>query len=173
MFYRIVSKFGPADGARWHGYLKWRRLSHLTRFDSVDGILRPSLFVPKSEDDWRYCVNADFKTDLITDLGYARSILSCFENAEIVGVDCDVESDYVPAANFLGYDIIDGDCYVSVLTNWGTDEENLMTSAVSENGLILDLKKAIEIRDKLRSLFSEDGHAADCTVWGIYSCAAQ
>jgi len=52
MLYRIIAKFGPNDEQRWADYIRWRGLSHLTRFDSVDGILRPSLFVPKTDQDW-------------------------------------------------------------------------------------------------------------------------
>src|SRR3982750_4160943 len=109
MLYRIVAKFGPSDGKRWSDYLQWRGL-HLTRFDSVDGILRPSLFAPKTEQDWQHCVSEDFKTDLITDLSFANSILLRYEDAEIVGIELEVDERHVPGPNFVGYDIIDGYC---------------------------------------------------------------
>lgn len=53
MLYRIIETFGPHNGKRWSDYIHWRGLTRLTRCDSVDGILRPSLFVPETDQDWR------------------------------------------------------------------------------------------------------------------------
>ena len=60
MYYKIVEKFGPENGDRWERYLDCRGLD-LIKFDSVDGVLRPDLFEPESNEDWKNCVNEDFK----------------------------------------------------------------------------------------------------------------
>lgn len=172
MEYKIIQSFGPESGERWKQYLNWRRLQ-LTSFDSVDSILRPDLFTPESAEEWQNCVNADNCLSLITSLEYARKLLGKYENGLIVGVERGIERDFKPDPGLLGYDIIDGYCSVSLLTNWGTDDENLFTSHLSANGLLSELELAISVRDKLRSCFSEDSHANGCTVWGVYDVAVQ
>lgn len=167
MYYKIVEKFGSECGDRWRDYLKWRGLN-LTGFDSVDAILRPDLFEPQSSEDWHNCLNADFKLSLITDLGYANRILDRYENPDLVGVEIELEQNYVPQAGLLGFDIIDGYCSVSLVTNWGTDEKGIIDQNVMPNGLIRELGRALELRDTLRQSFPEDAHAEICEVWAVY-----
>lgn len=166
MLYRILSRFGPEDGDRWQEYLKWRGL-RLDRFDSIDSILRPSLFNPETVLDWDNCVQADYRLDLITSLDYARSILSRYQNAVIVGVQPDVDS-VRQADGLLGYDVIDAFSSVSLLTDWGVDEEKITTPYLASNGLVMKFERALAIRDELRQRFPEDDHANQCTVWGVY-----
>ena len=167
MFYKIVERFGPEDGDRWQSYLEWRGLN-LTTFDSVDGILRPDLFEPESDEDWHNSVNEPNRLNLITNLGYAKGILDRYDNPVLIGVEIELEEGYVAKYGLLGFDIIDGYCDVSLVTNWGTDEEGIIDNYVMTNGLIGDLDRALQIRDSLRKEFSEDSHAEDCEVWAIY-----
>ena len=167
MYYKIIESFGPEDKEKWQSYIQWRDLE-LTSFDSVDGILRPDLFVPESREDWQNCVNEDNKLSFIMDLDYAQEILDRYDKALIVGVDIELEVGYVPAEGFLGFDIIDGYCDISLVTNWGTDEEDIFSEQVMNNGLIADLDRTLQIRDMLRKEFSEDAHAQGSEVWAIY-----
>ncbi len=167
MYYKIVSSFGPEEGDRWRGYLAWRGLD-LTGFDSVDGILRPDLFAPESDEDWRNCVNENFKLGLLTNLDYAKSIKGRYDNPALVGVEIELEEGYVAKDGLLGFDIIDGHCGVSLVTNWGTDPEGLIDSHVMPNGLIGDFRRALRVRDSLRQRFPKDPHAENCEVWAIY-----
>lgn len=170
MYYKIVERFGPQDGENWQTYLEWRGLK-LDSFDSVDGILRPDLFNPSSDDDWQNCVNEDYKLGLITDLSYAKRILSRYENSALVGVEIELEEGYFSKDGLLGFDIIDGYCHVSLVTNWGTDDENVINRYVKPNGLISDFRRALKIRNQLRNIFSDDSHAVDCEVWAVYCVA--
>jgi hypothetical protein len=167
MHYKIIEKFGPNDGEKWKGYINWRGLT-LESFDSVDSILRPDLFVPKSDSDWENCVNEDFKINLITNLPYAVSIIPNYQNAVLVGVETDLDERYIIKESFLGFDIIDEQCSISLLTNWGTDDENIMNPHIERNGLVKDLKNAIDIKNILRNSFHDDAHAEFCEVWAIY-----
>lgn len=167
MYYKIVERFGPENREKWQNYLKWRGLT-LVSFDSVDGILRPDLFQPESEEDWRNCVNEDNKLSLITNLDYAKRISNRYENPVLIGVEIELEEGYVPKDSFLGFDIIDSYCDVSLVTNWGTDEEGLINSFVLPNGLIGDLGRAFQIRNLLRNDFAEDPHAENCEVWAVF-----
>ena len=172
MYYKIVKKFGPDDGERWEGYIKWRGLN-LIKFDSVDGILRPDLFTPESGEDWRNCVNENFKLNMITDLKYANSVLKRYENSSLVGVEIDIQEGYTPGSGFLGFDIIDEYCDVSLITNWGNEKNDSIDKYLMSNGLISSVDKAFEIRDKLRNDFGEDSHAKACQVWAIYEIVLQ
>ena len=165
MYYKIIEKFGT-EHEGWKKFTEFRKLK-LTRFDSVDGILCPDLFKPESEEDWANCVNDNFKLNLITNLKYARSILKRFKNAILVGVDIELEKDYMPKDNLLGFDIIDGYCDVSLLTNWGNDEDGIFVDIIKDNGLIEDLETALKTRDTLRYNYPKDPHAEKCEVWGF------
>jgi hypothetical protein len=166
MYYKIIEKFGPASDA-WASYLEARGLQ-LDCFDSIDGILRPDIFIPESVDDWENCVNDDYKINLIKSLPYAKKVLAQHKNASLVGVDIELDSNYVSGENLLGFDIIDGYCDVSLLTNWGADEEGLFVGHMQENGLIGKLDIVISLRDILREKHTDDSHAENCQVWAIY-----
>ena len=165
MYYKIIEKFSPSDEERWQSYLKSRGLD-LTCFDSVDSILRPDLFDPRSHEDWANCVNENYKLNLITNSNYARKILPRYHNADLVGVEIELDEAYMPKDSLLGYDIIDGS--ISVLTNWGTDTENLINPHLMPNGLIGDLTQAFRIRNLLRQKFPDDPHVKESEVWAVY-----
>ena len=139
----------------------------LTCFDSIDGILRPDLFNPKSQEDWENCVNADFKLYLITNSNYAKRIVCWYHNANIVGVETELDVVYETKEVLLGYDIIDGS--ISVLTNWGADKEGLINPYLMPNGLIGDLAQALYILNSLRKKFPNDLHVIESEVWAVYS----
>ncbi len=167
MYYKIVQRFSTEDREKWRDYLSWRGLP-LKSFESVDGILRPDLFQPASAEDWRNCVNEDCKWHLITNLDYAKRVLVRYDNAVLVGVETGVDEDYLASDGLLGFDILDGEGDVSLITNWGTDEEGVIDHQVSTNGLIVDLHPALKLRNLLRKDFAEDPHAGKCDLWAIY-----
>jgi len=135
MYYKIIEKFGPQNIDRWRSYLAWRGLN-LTCFDSVDGILRPDLFEPKSREDWDNCVREDFKLGLISNLDYAKKVLEKTSHSALVGVEIELDENYSPQDGLLGFDILERECQISILTNWGSDEEGLINSHVMPNGLV-------------------------------------
>jgi len=168
MYYKIIEKFGPQDHEKWASYTQWRKLPQLTSFDSLDGILRPDLFHPESEEDWRNCVNEDFKLSLITNLAYAKKVSVRFSDVDLVGVEIELDDGYEAGSGLLGFDIIDGYCGVSLLTNWGSDEEAIMTPYIMPNGLLGNLAQSLAIRNTLRERFPKDSHACACQVWAVY-----
>ena len=100
MYYKIVESFGPRDGDRWQSYLAWRGLI-LNSFDSVDGIIRPDLFEPESDEDWQNCVIEDYSIGFITSLDYAKGVLDRHANAVLVGVDIELQESYVPKLSLI------------------------------------------------------------------------
>jgi hypothetical protein len=171
MYYKIIEKFGPEDGKRWGDYLKWRGL-HLTKFESVDGVLREDLFEPKIDEDWQNCVQEDFRISLITNLEYAKKIQQLHEKAEVVGIDFPEDAEYQASPGLLGFDVLDSHWDVSMLTDWGTDEEGIFSHLLMENGLLGDLTEAFRIRDILRCQFPDDHHAQECHVCAIYKISS-
>ena len=168
MYYKIVDKFGPESGDAWASYLSWRGLE-LSRFDSVDGILRGDLFTPESEVDWNNCLAEKDLPVLIKNLEYAKSIKAKHAGSELVGVEINIEKDYLEKRNLLGYEVIDSDWVVSMLTNWGTDEEGLFSQYIESNGLIASAQTALKVKDSLRRFFPEDAHACECSVWAVFA----
>ena len=165
-YYKIIEYFGP-NSENWPTYIAWRQIN-LANFDSVDGMLRPDLFLPKSAKDWANCVNEDLKLHLITNLDYAKEIINHYPNGNIVGVEPEINDDYMCQKGLSGYDIIDSYWYVSLIANWKTDGNNSFDRYLMDNGLISDLNQALQVRNLLREEFPDGPHAKECTVWAIY-----
>ena len=165
--FAIIEPFGPAQGDRWSSYIEWRGLS-FERFDSIDGILRPSLFSPESEEDWKHVFPESRVIHLITDHEYAALKRSQMQSGDIVGLRLD-DHDESDAA-FLGFDLIDGSFDVSLLTNWGTDLD-CINRALGPNALIQSLSVVQSIQAHLLSTCMEDGHVDGCRIVSIYSTA--
>jgi hypothetical protein len=169
MYYLIVRPFGPCREPEWSQYKAWRNLPQLETFDSVDSILRPCLFTPETPEDWENCLNEDFKLHLITNVEYARARLDTFgKEAELVACEFPVEAGYKERSGLLGYDIVDGYSSISLLTNWGTDPEGIMSGHIGPNGLVNGLGEALALKACLESRFGDDPHVKGCTIWAVY-----
>jgi hypothetical protein len=169
MNYIIRNRFGPGSEG-WTEYSEWAGLEDCEEYYSIDGIMRKGLFSPETGEDWENCVNEDFKTHIITNVEYANKVAERLPNAEAIGIIEDPISaeEAVPSHHELvGYDILDGDGHISLVTNWGGRKEN---EKIKKNrfALISQIKDAYDCKNDLRSEYPEDPHAADCEVWAIY-----
>ena len=170
MLYKVIESLGTSSGDKWLDYLKWTHQKQLTEFASVDSNLRKSYFVPQSAEDWANCVNQDCYIELITNLAYARHIQAKYnDDAVVVGVEIDVDRGYKTKSGFVGFDIIDSFCNISLITNWLPEDDLFSGIKFQNNGLISKLDTAIAVRDLLRNKFADDAHAKDCTVWAVYA----
>lgn len=167
MLFKVVEKFGPDSGEAWSSFLKWRKFE-FSSFDSVDGMLRPDVFEPETEQDWNNCVNTDYKLNLITSFEYAQNILDNNGNAEIVGVEIELEYEPESKKGLLGYDIVDEFCDVSLLTNCGFEDLEFVNNRLQKNGLVREFSLAIELRNEIREKYADDGHAEGCSVWAVF-----
>ena len=165
--FTIIESFGPPQGASWSYYIEWRGLS-FDRFDSIDAILRPSLFTPESEEDWKHVSLESCMTHLITDYEYAAQKRSQMQRGDIVGLRYD-DHDESDAA-FLGYDLIDGSLDVSLLTNWGNDMASI-NRALGPNALVQSFSVVQSIQNHLLSTCIDDGHVDGCRIVSIYGTA--
>lgn len=164
MLFTIVEPFSPADGEKWTNYCDWRGIQ-FERFDSIDGILRPNLFESPEDDDWNHIVNENFMLHLITDLQHAERKLKEIGKGELVALR--FEDHDTSDAEFLGFDIIDGYCDVSLLTNWGNDLD-FINHSLATNALVPDMKTVQLIHGRLRDEFGEDGHVEGCRIISVY-----
>jgi hypothetical protein len=164
MLYTIVQSFGPDDGDKWSDYCQWRGFT-FDRFDSIDGILRYNLLESPADDDWPYIVKEDFMLHFITDLKHAFRKLAQIGKGEIVGVKLDDHDPENP--NFSGYDILDGDFDVSLLTNWGNDIA-MVNDSIALNGLVADFDQVKMIQQYLLSNYGDDPHVKGSRIISLY-----
>ena len=165
MLFTIIEDFGVANGEKWTDYLEWRCM-HFERFDSLDGILRSSLFTPESTEDWDHVVHENFMITYLTDFNYARDLHARIGAGSLIGF---TYSDHDELdEGFLGYDIIDGYCAVSLLTNWGNDVE-IVNGALGSNALIPTLAQVESIHQFLTSNHGDDNHVEGCRIVSVYS----
>jgi len=164
MLYSIVENFSPADGERWSSYCAWRGIQ-FERFDSIDGILRPSLCNQPEAEDWDYIVNQDFMLHFFLNLNYARIKREKIGKGVIVAISFEDHVESNP--NFLGYDLIDRYNDISLLTNWGNDI-NIINEAISKTGLIRSRTIIEGIQREIFRLYKDDPHVEDCKILSIY-----
>ena len=175
MIYRISKKFGPQDND-WDDYLEWAGLQNCQEFYSIDGLMRPRLFTPESAEEWDNCVNADFRIHLITNLDFAKRIISNYSEAEILGVleNPKFSNEMIPSDHILvGYDIIDEYNDISLLTNWGGKKAGIQNLKINPYALIDNLEYAYELKEMLHKNFPKDDHAKACEVWSVYKLETQ
>ena len=165
MLYTIVEDFGPELGEAWFNYNEWRGLD-FSRFDSLDGILRPSLFDPTTDEDWNHVVCEDFALSHLTDFLYAQKKHRKIGSGSLVAFS--YENHDETHKRFVGYDIIDGYCDVSLLTNWGNDLD-FINQALGSNALLPRIQQAQTIHQQLLKDHSDDNHVPGSKIISVYS----
>lgn len=168
MLYTLIEPFSPNDGDRWTKYCVWRGLQ-FERFDSIDGILRPSLFRQPQESDWSHIVNENFMLHYFLDREYAELKRREIGRGDLVGVEFQAHDEL--AIGFLGYDLIDGCNDVSLLTNWGNDVA-IVNRSISKTGLIRSRTLIEEVKEELVRSYGSDGHVDGCKVVSVYKTEA-
>jgi hypothetical protein len=170
MYFIIIEPFGPAQTEQWSNYINWRNVE-LTSFESIDGILRKSLFdSPENDDEWNYVVNKDFSLHLITDKTFAEKKYSTYSTASLVGIkfeNHDENNEF-----FSGYDITDQHNDVSLLTNWGNDFESVNQN-ISNNGLIPQFEKTVQVHNELILNHGTDAHVMASRIVSVYPIATK
>jgi hypothetical protein len=164
MLYTIIESFSPKDGDRWGSYCAWRGIK-FERFDSIDGLLRPSLCKAPKEQDWPFIVNESFMLHYFVDRKYAEQKRREIGEGDLVGVKFHAHDESHPG--FLGYDLIDGFNDVSLLTNWGNDGE-IVNGSISKTGLIHSRAVIQEVQDELLRSHSNDSHVEECKIVSVY-----
>jgi hypothetical protein len=163
MLYTIIKSFSATNDS-WDSYCHWRGLN-FAKFDSIDGLLRPSLFVPKTtEEGLRTCPDVG-NFNYLTDREYAEKKWHEIGSGDLVALRFSDHDE--KQKGFLGFDLVDGYYDVSLLTNWGNDNE-LINQVISSNALVSRLEKIVAVQNHVFESYSDDAHAADCHIVSIY-----
>ncbi len=170
MFYKVVKQFKQEDDIeQWQAYMQFSGLNQIEAFCSLDGMLNHSLFTPESVEDWHNCINEDYKIDMLTSLDYAKTVADKYPGARLFGLIIDPGQSEIPKdGQLLGYDILDGDYSISLLTNWGGFPDPFDKSRVNRFGLLDEVAEAYAIRDHLRVAYADDPHAGACEVIAVF-----
>lgn len=153
----------------WEKYIKFSGLNQIEDFCSLDANLNDSVFTPKSDEDWKNCVYEDNKIDMITNIEFAKKISKDHIGSKIFGLILDpINSSTTENTNLLGFDILDEYYSNSLLTNCDGFPDIFDNQIINRFGLLNDIEKAYEIRDKLRKEYEDDSHAGACEVIAIY-----
>ncbi len=164
MLYTIVDWFTPENQKQWNSYIEWRGIT-FERFDSIDGIMRPALFNCPDDDEWSFVVNENMMLHLMIDYDFALRKHKQIGNGELIGIRLDQHD--VESKQFLGFDLIDGCFDISLLTNWGNDN-NFINQSLSKNALINNYQVIKKIQNHLVKNFSSDGHVEGCQIVSVY-----
>ena len=110
----------------WNEYIKWSKLNHLTELVSLDEMLNPSLIESSfdKEDDWNSIhLFENLVTGYATNLDFVMKKLTTNEKYNLLTIliepDKDCQKIVVDGFEFVGYDLLDFDFYISALTNCG------------------------------------------------------
>jgi hypothetical protein len=168
--YVATEKFSPTDGDGWKKYIDWCGLTQLVEVVGLDGMLNPPVLTLK-DTYWRYIVNEDYMLDYFTDLDFLRSELRDRQRINLLGTirapSVDVSRMVWDGFSFLGYELLDQDNSISALTNCGGFPESFRNDELSERGLILSFRRAVEIQQDLKRLNPQEHHA-DTNIWAIF-----
>jgi hypothetical protein len=169
--YTAVKRFDAADDD-WPSYIAWSGLCQLRELVSLDSMLCPTWFRTLTEDDWRYNVKADFKLELFFDLDHVLARVAAAVRVNVLAVLEEPAEDEVrafvdPRFGFRGFDLVEPRTGTSALVNSGGFPRAFSGAELSEHGLIVDLARAFEVRDRLRAEYRDDPHFG-CACWAIW-----
>ena len=169
MIFSIVESFSPEAGDRWTKYCAWRGMV-FQRFDSIDALLRPRLFMLQSTADCNHMVRHSglfgVETIYLLDLEYALVARQAIGQGDVIGLEFEAHDEL--DRRFLGYDLIDGYERVSLLTNWGNSNARI-NAALAPNALVPKFETIAAIRRELLEADGDDAHVEGCRIVSIYA----
>lgn len=152
----------------WRDYCHWRN-HKFTMLESLDSMLRDTVYeCPEHDTDWQYTLTIDrfggIVTDVINDDAYAIQLARRLGGEVILNFDY---QELEVVQNVIGYDILDGDCQFSLLTNFGNDIP-IVNRYLTGNGLILLLSDVLQIHAWFLEHMPNDGHVGGSRIFAVY-----
>jgi hypothetical protein len=158
----------------WNEYIEWSKLNHLTELVSLDDMLNPSIIESSHDDenDWNSIhLFENLETGYYTNLDYVKKKITTNEKYNLLTISIEPEEDcqkiIVDDFEFIGYDLLDFDFYISALTNCGGFDETFSPSDLNDKGLIDNFQKAYDIKKRLLDNNPVEFHA-DTNVIAIW-----
>ncbi len=168
--FTVCRKFDPRCGESWSRYIEWSGFHHLRELVSADSILCPSCVDQLKDEDWEFNIHADNRLHFFRDYEYLKrriaydaslhNLLAIFERPARA-------PEPIEGFTFCGYDILDSDDSISVLTNCGAFPSIYTADDLNPYGLITELDRVTKIAEAIRDTNADDHHCYDCRVWGI------
>lgn len=168
--FAACQKFDPRCGDTWSRYIEWAGLRHIVELVSTDSMLCPSLIDSLVDADWEFNIHADNRLYFFHDYEYLKRRI-CYDASRHNILSLTESPTQAPTAidgfTFCGYDILDSDDSISVLTNCGGFPSIYAADELNRFGLMTDLDRATKIAETIRKTNASDHHCCDCRVWGI------
>ncbi|UFH56370.1 hypothetical protein [Spirosoma sp. KNUC1025] len=154
--YTALGVFDKTTSSNWDNYMKWIKLPHVTEVVSLDGMLNEPLVEPdySQADDWNYIYCTErWETGFFTSEAYVlrkRKNVDTFNLLSLViSPDQDCKSVVVDNYEFMGYELLDNEFGVSVLTNCDGFNEPILPTDINKYGLVDEYLTAYEIKKRL------------------------
>ena len=168
------SATNTGDKADWKSYLEWSHLDHLTELVSLDQALNEDL-VTHDYDAEHYWAHSIVDDEMITSFfstpDYVLANIKPQEKFNMLAVIVEPEDDckdvVLDGYEFMGYELLDKDYTTSALSNCGGFWETYTPSDINEFGLIDDIDKALDIRERLLEN-SPDEYHADTNIVAVW-----
>lgn len=163
-------RFDSSCGDVWNDYVQWSGFHHIAELVSTDGMLCSPVITELANEDWEFNIHADFRTFLFHDLDYLKRRIDYDPHRHnLLQISERPAAPTLPPAGFelCGYDILDSDDSVSVLTNCGGFPAIFAPNEVNRCGLLDDLARADAIARSIREAEPDDHHCCDCRVWSL------
>ena len=154
VFDQSTEKYGKS----WYEYIEWAQLTHLTEVVSLDGSLNrpiPELDYDLADADfWDHIHNdGKFLTGFFTSPDYVLRKTGTQSRFNLLTVvinpEQDCESVLLDGYEFVGYDLLEKDYGISVITNCFGLVGACLTTEVNALGLIDDYQLAFVIQKRL------------------------
>lgn len=172
-WYIATTPFGPADGDKWTGYVRWSGLTQLRELVSLDGMLCAPMLDDVEDHYWDHIVAEDFMLQYFRDLPFLLGELAARTGAGRYNLLCVVRNPEVepeppePGFRLLGYDLVDARGLVSALSNCGGFPDAFANSELNAWGLLDGRERAMAVRGQLKARHPQEPHA-DCHAWAIF-----
>ena len=168
--YTVRERFTPAHREDWGQYIEWRGFLHIDELITLDTILCCDRIEDLVPEDWHHNIQADFRLTWFTHLDYLRQRcpLRPGQDQLIAAIE-NPSQKFSPPAGFThcGFDILDGEGSISVLTNCGRFPGLCEPTEVNRWGLMDDLAVARAIAAQIRVDFPDEPHCQHCQVWQV------
>lgn len=159
-------------GKFFEGYLNFAGLDQREEIITLDGMLCPSIFEIDDE-GWNYLHNNICISDLYSDAAYTSKRMEGRDDANLLAVVLEPQvnksaKELIQNGKFIGYDIMDVDWGISILTNCGC---NKVMGSVGRNnyGLVDDFELTYSLRDENARVYEGESHSDGyvCEIWKI------
>ena len=163
-------RFDPSSGESWKNYIEWSGFKHIQELVSTDSILCPSVIGDLIDEDWDHNIHEDFKTYFFHGFEYLKQRIGYDpKQHNLLSIITGPSSPTIPKESFefCGYDILDSDDSISVLTNCGEFPEIFTRSELNKYGLLNELPHADRMASVIREKYPDEHHCCDCRVWSL------